>query len=900
MILKKPLLFIYPLSPSLQKYLEFAKGSAEEEGFEIYELDILGEALQLVPTIGAALLLGSSPKKMAQILQTTRKVLQSKSSKVLLLTDKALPLKLVQKMQKIGLTEYLPEPVNPKTLIYKVGLLLKSLPIEDFNKKEKDESDVLINKSDIQQTEEKQRIEKGIISDTVIEEMQFDERPDIELTVESNKTEKNTLEDLLLSAPASEKKKKVNNLVEAKIDDVDDEKDDHSEESIDTYYKTINEDKIEIDIDQSEQEHKRTEEESENDDNSRISDGSFNIKLDSGNNESKKDDSLFNLAPRKVTKKDSESENNTSVVQEDDETELLLFEIEQAKKNIQNDALEESEKAKTIADKNDLFSVSENEKSNLKKGELLIEQTPSALTEEDAEDLDASYQLRSVKKTSTIDEQEKKKKEDSDLLLQTDEKVRSLIAEEDDQFNLEEMNLTSLELTKKASTNTEIQLKTSELSSEDASNLKLSAGKVNKNTQNELEIVSLESTEKNNSDKAESKDESITLSDSERLELNKGSEDGANSPDLLLEKKDSQRTKSSLLVENDQDEANSKMVAAAIDDIEVKDNQDEMHFDGAKVKKEKSLDLTLQSPTKNDQQKNQSEYEWSNINRQKKDVIDDRWVGRKKETIELVFEKEGRSGEEIDYRKLKKMFEHNDSIELSKKNKRDNSLGLSSQEVDDKTGKPLFKDIFQQFGENAEADSEQDIAQKTLFARETNGVDFLVRVLQLYFDKRSDVNIMLYISNALYRRYFAFGGFFIVKRDGTSDEFFSSAHQIEYNGDRQLLIKQWEELKKTNRDVWKSKTIPAWDDETFQSKGNNFTYPFFEGIDQLGFAHFVFPEGIGQKESAPLEMMIEAARAVYLERLRRNISTSEGEKVAELEKEKPGFFSNFFSKKKGN
>ena len=72
----KPLIFIEPLSDTLKKLKEVVEENAENEGIEVYEIDSLEEAAQLLPTIGQSLTLMASPKKCAMMLQSNRKTIK--------------------------------------------------------------------------------------------------------------------------------------------------------------------------------------------------------------------------------------------------------------------------------------------------------------------------------------------------------------------------------------------------------------------------------------------------------------------------------------------------------------------------------------------------------------------------------------------------------------------------------------------------------------------------------------------------------------------------------------------------------------------------------------------------------------------------------------------------------
>tara|TARA_R110000868_G_scaffold397624_1_gene670354 strand:+ start:246 stop:2900 length:2655 start_codon:yes stop_codon:yes gene_type:complete len=126
---KKPLIFIKPYSKTLQKLLEVMEESSEKQGTEIYEIEELSEAIQIIPQVGQALIISAHPRKTAQLLQASRQFIKKLQTKVILLTPKPLPRKAVDKFMKIGLTECIVEPIAPKTLQYKVNLLLRSIVI---------------------------------------------------------------------------------------------------------------------------------------------------------------------------------------------------------------------------------------------------------------------------------------------------------------------------------------------------------------------------------------------------------------------------------------------------------------------------------------------------------------------------------------------------------------------------------------------------------------------------------------------------------------------------------------------------------------------------------------------------------------------------------------------------
>jgi|GEM_PF-6824940 len=193
MDIKRPLIFVHPLTQSLSKLketlqativeqeenkssnpFETKKNKEDKEGeeeqeiiFEIYEVDQLNEVSQLIQTIGPSLTLVSSPKKCAQILQDNTKYIKKFNSKILLLSKTDVPSRVTQKLKKMGLTEDLTEPIVPKSLLYKVNLLIKSLPTLSDKEDEENQTAAVVIKRDEKTTtkndNEAQRLERGLI-----------------------------------------------------------------------------------------------------------------------------------------------------------------------------------------------------------------------------------------------------------------------------------------------------------------------------------------------------------------------------------------------------------------------------------------------------------------------------------------------------------------------------------------------------------------------------------------------------------------------------------------------------------------------------------------------------------------------------------------------------------------
>lgn len=153
----KPIIFITPLSENLMKLKDTINS---DEAYAIYEVDSAADYAQMAPAIGASLTISSDIKKLAKILSENKKLIKKFNCKVLLLHDTKLPLAVTQKLEKMGLNEVLYEPIVPKTLLYKVSLLTKSLK----NPIVKDTSDVVLKSKTENKPEVETKVDKDLLS----------------------------------------------------------------------------------------------------------------------------------------------------------------------------------------------------------------------------------------------------------------------------------------------------------------------------------------------------------------------------------------------------------------------------------------------------------------------------------------------------------------------------------------------------------------------------------------------------------------------------------------------------------------------------------------------------------------------------------------------------------------
>ncbi len=122
---KKTVVFIKPLSSNLEKLNELLIEQGECQTL------VVGsplEAIALIKPVSPALFVTSSAKAALQISVKKNTVFKKNKNKMFILSPKKLPLKIVQKFNKFGIKDILLEPIVPKTLFFKISLLIRALP----------------------------------------------------------------------------------------------------------------------------------------------------------------------------------------------------------------------------------------------------------------------------------------------------------------------------------------------------------------------------------------------------------------------------------------------------------------------------------------------------------------------------------------------------------------------------------------------------------------------------------------------------------------------------------------------------------------------------------------------------------------------------------------------------
>ena len=115
------------MSKPVQKLKDILEGVAIEENIDISLIDDLKELKQFIGSSGQCLTVFSNAKKCATFLKENKFLITLNHSKVTLFTANEIPGKTLAKLVKFGLTEAILENVAPKTMIYKIKFILRSI-----------------------------------------------------------------------------------------------------------------------------------------------------------------------------------------------------------------------------------------------------------------------------------------------------------------------------------------------------------------------------------------------------------------------------------------------------------------------------------------------------------------------------------------------------------------------------------------------------------------------------------------------------------------------------------------------------------------------------------------------------------------------------------------------------
>jgi len=899
----KPLIFIYPLSDTMKKLKEAVEEISESEGVEIYEVDDLTEVAQLVPTIGQSLSIYGAPKKCAMALKQLRKVNAKLNSKVLLLSEKGIPRKTLDKFSKIGLTEFIQEPVAAKTLLYKVKLQLKSI-VNDENGDE-NEGEVGVKKKGDEQVEDEESLFKSKSKSGQSED------DDEGLNYLTKKKKKSNFE--IEEAP---EKKKKNNYHEEEIDshwqgkltkeelsldDVKEPKKEEKDENIIDNYLRGNTEKKEETLEEEEKERRNykdeilhenlasnaTREKMEDDYDIHKKKKEASLNIEENNNRSKGD---FNSSDTHYRGTITKTEEEIEEAEEKKKKGLSVLEIEDNKEDIYLDEDEEHEtrkkkKSLSILDIEDEGITQEKEeeqaegKDYSEKKEKLLEEDSHKKGDSSVEHLDSEDESGEGS-TDKIDmylrggaakKEEEEREEDEDLY-----KRETLLSLDEEDLN---DDINSNDEDEEANQKD----KDFHLDIEDAQSK-------DKDIEEERE-----KHEEDDDHYERRKDTKLDLIDSDYKKNDESEEEND---------KNYRSTKGSL-VKEEEDE----------DDKEKRKKEAELDFEKNKSHDSKVDDLTkkkLQADSKVDKIQTHYSSEASVSH------IDDDWHFSKTkkneqaeeerkndDSLEMSYGEKLDLGEQtIDYRKLKDEF---GGITIDRSGNKEKKQG--PKYYGDGTGKKkktpsYYRDDIENGSEQLEEQDEnqEELEGEEIFEPNSKGLENIVRVLSFY-DKteKADEECYRFISKVIQEKFA--GEVALFYYDERKSRVTEATNSLNLLNDLELEVKRplWDKLFSKNYRDWKEMKLPTWSDPTFQDKNIHFIYPYYEGASLMGFSVSWFSKEFNEERCGELEVTLESLRGFVIAKFREGKNSGEynGKAAKEEVKENPikSFFGKFFGKK---
>lgn len=903
---KKQLLIIPPMSEPLQKLKEVLDGIATDENIEISIIDDLKELMQFVGSSGQCLIAFSNAKKCATFLQENRFLIAKTHSKVILLTPKEIPAKTLIKFTKIGLTESILENSPPKTLLYKVKLLLRSIKSSGSS----EEKELAVKSIDAGAAKEAQA--KGEINSDKLQGEEgsvnylAEERAKFKKTDSENAESVNYMDNLKGKTTAQEetidthwksKRKKDETLpVDAEEDVSKLENEDSAE--IDMYYRGKKKSNA-MDIIETDEIKTRKKLEQPPEEEDLIGKTANALDLDLAPAEAEK---------RKKLREEEEADYQLKTSRTTDE--LPVEEEEERSRPILNEEEEEERKRKELMELESLFEEAKKKqqaqeaedlgghyKGKISTNQLDLEEPE--LTEE-REDYDNS------------DLYSKEKPLDLDLAPAEEEKRRRLEEDEDEEEKerdgFGEKLGGNLESEEGQTDHIETMMK-SDMGSDRSKKIQTHDIQERKRTKEELPEEETESRELDLKDAPAAEEKSRKKQNQEEV----AEEEESNSIDLDLASADSTDAKKRPLEEEEvqpterESQTRLKLVDGDRDSDREKNKKDESDHMSFRKLDNSDLDVEERKEKSGTGKTDKIDTFYRSGDARKKDQDWD--LDEKRNNLDLGLEKKAKRGPDgtqkkedndlgeqtIDYRKMKEEFE---AI----------ARGEDPEGVEGSQGGP-----------GRRKNSDEEDASFKVVEPDAAGFDFAIEILNMIYQKELKAEeFFKVISEELQKTYHAYPVFYGYKpSDKKHNEVYDSILKISTNDN----LKMWWMEHKKNEDIfsdiqtktmstwvcremnWEDVELPAWASNELTSKKVELIYPFFDGVDRMGLAVLYFPEGINPKQVRGLEVTVEMARTLMLETLQRKSvqtpSREEEQTDEETQSEKKNILSVFSGLFKG-
>ena len=898
---KKQLIIIPPMSDAVKKLHEVLEGISADENIEITLIDDLKELSQVLKISGQCMIIVSNAKKCAMFLQENRAFLMKNSCKTILFTPKEIPAKTLVKFTKIGLTESILENSPPKTFLYKVKLLLRSIKTA----KPQDDTDKVV-KSLEQKAREEAELEvkeKAVQAENVIDMEDHDKK---------NQTEGETID--------------YGNPLKGKIKPV--------EENLDTHWKSDRKKSDGSPTDEEEDMATAISEQSAIDMYYRGKNKNLNVTEAEEDDFDKKMAELLLLEEEAKKKKSSFAD----IIDEGS--------IKQKRINILNEEEEPAEKIKLVELELTAGASKPKQKTDEPEEDDFDRMMAEALAKQEAErkknegfseDLGGHLtgKVNTDKETEDIPEITQEKTYDNSELEEESKKPIELELAAADEKNSNKKKLEDVE--------SESDPHEGEVDHIDG-NMVGDLGTVDKirtrmegrstyDENAELEENDEDHNKKRTTLDVESKDKERSLLEIEESDEESGAKREALRKDNNEDDKGKREKSIELELEAGDKKANSKKNDELDDDSEKKKLEPTLLEEererkpsevNAELEKKGREFEAIDNPEKssgNNFHKSTAEkidtyyrggeaakkkdHDWGNLT-DKKDSLDLLpGKGKRNDGTAAAAAKADLGEQTIDYRKMKEEFDMING-EINKGYSPTSSASEAGQLIND---------------DDAGSFKVQEIDPKSL--------DFSITIINSIFLKETKAKqIFSLLADELVNNYHCFPVFYSFKQsDKKFTEVFNPFLEIKDNrlndGHREMwneykndtaLFEHFQEKSMTtwrcpeivnNEVVWEDVELPSWAENELKNKKVELIFPYFDGIDRMGMAVVLFPEGIDPKTANGLLTVLEMARSMFLDTIQRYQvrPVSEDDKTPEsapVEEKKNvlGFIGGLFGKKK--
>ncbi len=908
---KKQLVIVPPMSGPLQKLNEVLEGIAVDENIEISIIDDLKELSQFLGSTGQCLIYFSNAKKCASFLQENRFVIAKTHTKVILLTPKEIPAKTLVKFTKIGLTESILENSPPKTLLYKVKLLLRSIKTstgaeeKELAMKSMGDNNQAAAKGEI--NAEKIQTEEGEAVNYLAEERAKFKKEQEENAIDygSSLKGKNSIQEEAIETHWKSKRKKDETAID--LDDGNHKIEDENTTDIDMYYRGKRKGE-QLEVVDGEDLYARkpvAEEEAMEDYLKKKKVEETVLDLDPAKKERRQD--IYEEEDDYSLKKSKEYEELEAADEPEKKLQLTEEEEEAAKKKEMDEleALFEAAKKRAAEQTEDLGGHYKGKIMNLPE-----EEEDEGITEEkeyDNTDLMSESEPSFDLDLLPPDEKEKRKKyeeeeEETKRKGFREEINENMSGKDGASDHIETMMMSDIgeDASKKIRTidTFERDAKKNAQEEEDVERARKKNDDAPLSAADDLfEKKKIYENEDNDKDRDAQTDLDLIGSDDPFAKKNEGQQD---------EEEDREREVSTNLKLIDGDKENNRAQKEKEDDalslkkMDLSELQLEKSRNHSHTGKVDKIDTFYRSG----ENKNK-EHDW-NLGEQKKNTELALEKGPKRQDETAKKQERVDAGEiTIDYRKLKEEFE-----------------AISRGEDSGEDG------IYSSSGKRKGEDDEE--ASFKVIELNPVGFDFGIEIVNMLYQKETKpLEFYKAIAEEMITHYKAYPVFYSYKpSDKKHTEAFDSFTQISDPSITDELHGWWDEHKKnetimsdyftktmntwicrqiptqmTEGTHWEDVELPSWAANELTDKKVELVFPYFDGVDRMGVALVYFPFGLNPKQEKGIEVTLEMARTILLDTIQRKVAVQsrdpEGTEETENKTEKKkilNMFSGLFNK----